>query len=579
MNLVGPFLTAPKLLHASGATVVNGLSTYMRCGLEQSFGFRRGIFEKVFIISSVCAAALIIYCLPGNVSFLNFFFLPVILAGYYVGLRLSVPGAVFCVCAVVFYALVSPAELHRLQNTEHVVMFVITWGCFLVLAGALVGYQQKKIQREQLKLVELNAEISEANHKLKKALAETDRTRIELERELCENEKMFRMLFEQDSDATLSFDTSLRSISNINDAVVRLYGFTREELIGNDLLMLMDKDNRDSLFRAFESIEPGKPFILQRQEHRTKDGTLVPVSCRGRIIELNGRQHLFCSIRDITEKIRKEEEDALLQAQIMHSEKMASIGVLATGIAHEINNPMAFISSNLMTLEKYLRKIQQYFGFLSQTVEPGLSDELLGALNEKKQNCKMEFIVQDAVDLVAESTSGAERIKKIVQDLRLFARSDSDEPESFDIHDYIENTINIIWNELKYKAQLQKNYGHVPAMVGFPQKLSQVVMNLLVNAAHAIEKQGTITITTSSRDRDVYVAIADTGCGIPEKNLAKIFEPFFTTKEAGKGNGLGLSIASDIVTKKLKGTLSVESRIGAGTTFTLRLPVDCSAAD
>ena len=263
----------------------------------------------------------------------------------------------------------------------------------------------------------------------------------------------------------------------------------------------------------------------------------------------------------------------------MHSEKMASIGVLATGIAHEINNPMAFISSNLMTLEKYLRKIQQYFGFLSQTVEPGLSDELLGALNEKKQNCKMEFIVQDAVDLVAESTSGAERIKKIVQDLRLFARSDSDEPESFDIHDYIENTINIIWNELKYKAQLQKNYGHVPAMVGFPQKLSQVVMNLLVNAAHAIEKQGTITITTSSRDRDVYVAIADTGCGIPEKNLAKIFEPFFTTKEAGKGNGLGLSIASDIVTKKLKGTLSVESRIGAGTTFTLRLPVDCSAAD
>jgi len=542
--------------------------------LKQSFKFLRGNFEKLFIISSICAAALIIYFLPNNISFLNFFFLPVILAGYYVGLRLSVPGALFCVCAVVFYALVSPAELHRLQTTENVVMFVITWGSFLILAGALVGYQQKKIQREQLKLVELNAEISESNQKLKKALAENDRTRIELERELCENEKMFRLLFEQDSDATLSFDTSLRSISNINDAVVQLYGFTREELIGNDLLMLMDKANRDSLFSAFENIESGKPFILQRQEHRTKDGTLVPVSCRGRILELNGRQHLFCSIRDITEKIRKEEEEALLQAQIMHSEKMASIGVLATGIAHEINNPMAFISSNLLTLEKYLKKIQQYFGFIAQTVEPVISDEMRDVLQTKKQNCKIDFVVQDAVDLVAESNSGAERIKKIVQDLRLFARSDSDEPESFDIHDYIENTINIIWNELKYKAQLQKNYGRVPAMIGFPQKLSQVVMNLLVNAAHALENQGTITITTWSRERDVYVSIADTGCGIAEKNLAKIFEPFFTTKEAGKGNGLGLSIASDIVTKKLKGTLSVESRPGEGTTFTVRLPVD-----
>ncbi|MBM4311332.1 MAG: PAS domain S-box protein [Deltaproteobacteria bacterium] len=544
--------------------------------MKRSFKLLCGNFEKVFIISSICAAALIIYFLPDNISFLNFFFLPVILAGYYVGIRLSVPGAVFCVCAVVFYTLVSPVELQRPQDTSQVVLFVITWGCFLVLAGALVGNQQEKIQREQLKLVRLNAEVSAAYEKLKNVRVEAVRTRMELEHELRENEKMFRLLFEQDSDAIIVFDTSLRSISDINDAVVRLYGFEREELIGNDLLMLMDEDNRESLCRAFKNSDPGNSFILLRQEHRRKNGTTVPVSCRGRIIEMNGRQHLFCSIWDITIKIHKEEEDALLQAQVLHSEKMASIGVLATGIAHEINNPMAFISSNLLTLEKYLKKIQQYFGFIVQTVEPGMPDELCGVLQEKKQNCKIDFVMQDAVDLVAESTSGAERIKKIVQDLRLFARSDSDEPESFDIHDYIENTINIIWNELKYKAQLQKNYGHVPAMVGFPQKLSQVVMNLLVNAAHAIENQGTITITTLSRDRDVYVSIADTGCGIAEKNLAKIFEPFFTTKEAGKGNGLGLSIASDIVTKKLKGTINVESRVGEGTTFTLRLPIDCS---
>jgi len=538
-----------------------------------------GNFEKLFIICSVCAAALIIYLIPNNISFLNFFFLPVILAGYYVGIRLSVPGAVFCVCAVVFYTLISPVELQRPQDTAQVILFVITWGCFLVLAGALVGNQQEKIQREQLKLVRLNTEVSAAYQKLKNVRVEAVRTRMELEHELRENEKMFRLLFQQDSDAIIVFDTSLRSISDINDAVIRLYGFEREELIGNDLLMLMDKENRDSLCRAFKNFEPENPFILLRQEHRKKDGTPVPVSCRGRIIEMNGRQYLFCSIRDITIKTHKEEEDALLQAQVLHSEKMASIGVLATGIAHEINNPMAFISSNLLTLEKYLKKMQQFFNFIFQAVEPGMPDEMRGSLQAKKQSCKIDFVIQDAVDLVAESTSGAERIKKILQDLRLFARADGDEPVSFDVHDYIENTINIIWNELKYKAQLEKEYGHVCAMIGFPQKLSQVVMNLLVNAAHAIENQGTITITTWSQDRDVYVTIADTGCGIAEKNLAKIFEPFFTTKEAGKGNGLGLSIASDIVTKKLKGTISVESRVGEGTKFMLRLPVDCSEAD
>jgi PAS domain S-box-containing protein len=402
-------------------------------------------------------------------------------------------------------------------------------------------------------------------------------SRFTLEKELRENEKMFRLQFEQESDAIIIFDTTLQSISDVNDAVVRLYGFMRDELIGNNLLMLMDSTNLDSLYRAFENVQPDNPFMLLRQEHRRKDGTAVPVYCRGRIIDINGRQHLYCSIRDITEKIRKEEEDALMQAQFLHSEKMASIGVLATGIAHEINNPMAFISSNLTTLDKYLKKIQQFAGFVAQTLEPCVSDAIREKMLVKKKGLNIDYVLQDAVDLVAESTSGAERIKKIVQDLRLFARADSDEPESFDVHDYIENTINIIWNELKYKAQLEKNYGQVPCMIGYPQKLSQVVMNLLVNAAHAIENQGTITITTWSEAQDVYISIADTGCGIEEKNLKKIFEPFFTTKEAGKGNGLGLSIACDIVTKKLNGALSVESKVGVGTTFTLRLPIACTA--
>ena len=404
-------------------------------------------------------------------------------------------------------------------------------------------------------------------------------SRFELEKELRENEKMFRLQFEQESDAIIIFDTTLQSISDVNDAVVRLYGFMRDELIGNNLLMIMDSANLDSLYRAFEAVQPDNPFMLLRMEHRRKDSTPVPVYCRGRIIDINGRQHLFCSIRDITEKIRKEEEDALMQAQFLHSEKMACIGVLAAGIAHEINNPMAFVSSNLYTLDKYLNKIGSFLGFLSQQIETCGMTDLKEVVMLERQESNIDYVLKDAADIVSESANGAERINKIVQDLRVFTRSDAAEPELFDVHECMENTISIIWNELKYKAQLDKQYGDIPRVLGYQQKFSQVLMNLLVNAGHAIETEGAITIRTWCEDADVFVSIADTGCGIKEENLKKIFEPFFTTKEAGKGSGLGLSIVYDIVTKKLNGDISVETRLGEGSTFTVRLPIEYKIAD
>ena len=398
--------------------------------------------------------------------------------------------------------------------------------------------------------------------------------RRELEKKLSESERRFRVLFEQESDAIVVFDLGSHAIADVNDAMLRMYGYGREELIGHDLKMLMDQPYYDSLHRACTENASGAHFILLRQEHRKKDGTAVPVSCRGRIIEMNGKEQLFCSIRDSTDKIRQEEENALLQAQFLHSEKMASIGVLAAGIAHEINNPMAFISSNLLTMDKYLKHILKYVDFLSEQVarcaDPGVSEQV----RKRRDALQIDYVLQDSVDLVTESTSGAERVKKIVQDLKLFTRSDDAEPKLFNVHDCMENTINIIWNELKYKAMLEKDYGEVPAVRGYPQQLSQVFMNLLVNAAHAIEKQGVITISTWRDGPEVCVSISDTGCGIPEKNIKKIFEPFYTTKEVGKGSGLGLSIAYDIVTKKLCGTISVVSREGAGTTFTMRLPVE-----
>jgi two-component system, NtrC family, sensor kinase len=174
--------------------------------------------------------------------------------------------------------------------------------------------------------------------------------------------------------------------------------------------------------------------------------------------------------------------------------------------------------------------------------------------------------------VITESLDGSERVKKIVQGLKRFARMDEAEHKSADINECIESTINIVWNELKYKATLKKDYGNVPLTKCYPQQMNQVFMNLLINAGHAIEKQGEITIKTRDEDGAIWVEISDTGCGIPKESLDKIFEPFFTTKEVGKGTGLGLSITYEIV-QKHNGEIAVKSEVGKGTTFTVRIPI------
>jgi two-component system NtrC family sensor kinase len=171
-----------------------------------------------------------------------------------------------------------------------------------------------------------------------------------------------------------------------------------------------------------------------------------------------------------------------------------------------------------------------------------------------------------------ESLEGAERVSRIVLNLKGFSRLDGKDARLADIHECLESTLNIIRNELRYKADIRKEYGDIPQLVCYPQQLNQVFMNLLINASHAIEKWGEITIRTWADRENIFVAIADTGCGIPKENLKKLFDPFFSTKEEGMGTGLGLSIVQEIV-KKHQGDITVESQPGKGTVFTIRLPL------
>lgn len=261
------------------------------------------------------------------------------------------------------------------------------------------------------------------------------------------------------------------------------------------------------------------------------------------------------------------------QATILQQEKMASVGQLAAGVAHEINNPVGFITSNLGTLGKYIERLKEFISLQTNASDANGGPESFDELNTARKKLKVDYILEDIPDLIKESLEGAERVKEIVQNLKSFSRVDQAETKPANINDCLESTLKIVWNELKYKCEVVKEYGDLPQTLCSPQQLNQVFVNLLVNAAHAIEKQGVITIKTWTADKDIYASISDTGRGIPQENLARLFEPFFTTKEVGKGTGLGLSIAYDIIAKKHHGEIIVDSEVGKGTTFTVRIPV------
>lgn len=255
----------------------------------------------------------------------------------------------------------------------------------------------------------------------------------------------------------------------------------------------------------------------------------------------------------------------------IQQEKMAAIGQLAAGVAHEINNPIGFIASNLRTLSRYRDKLVAFMTQLQQVLTAADQPELDAQMAFFRQQFKLDYILEDIGQLVQESLAGTEHMGKIVSGLKSFSYADKDVLCATDLNECLDNTIQMVWNEIKYKAELHRNFGTLPTIQCNAQQLKQIFMNLLVNAAHSIDQRGEITITTRHQDGQILISFADTGCGIPPEHLSRIFEPFFTTKEIGKGTGLGLSIAFELI-KKHGGDISVTSQIGSGTIFTLQLP-------
>lgn len=296
------------------------------------------------------------------------------------------------------------------------------------------------------------------------------------------------------------------------------------------------------------------------------------------------RERLCHELEDLNKNLQKkvEEQTTLL----IQSEKMASIGILAAGVAHEINNPISFVNSNLSAIKKYCVRIEgllQKYKEIEACLSQGAADKvrpLLEEIKDFKEKKRIDFILGDIVGLAEESLEGTNRVLNIVKDLKTFSRVDEAELKHIDLNESMDATLNIIWNELKYKAEIVKDYGDLPEVKCFPQKISQVFMNILMNAAQAIEEKGTITIVSRYlekgrrvSDKHVEIKISDTGCGIAKKDISKIFDPFCTAKPEAQGTGLGLSITYDII-KAHGGNIMVESEEGKGTTFTISLPLE-----
>lgn len=292
-----------------------------------------------------------------------------------------------------------------------------------------------------------------------------------------------------------------------------------------------------------------------------------------------GGQSVYFHGADITGYKRVEKEQNELRLKLVQNDKMASIGQLAAGIAHEINNPLSFVVLNLNHITIYgrglLNIVEQYDKVAALAKAGTMSPELeagFAAVEEAKARDEFEEILEELPSLLQESQDGAERIRAIVLNLKEFSHTGEGAQKHADINRCLQSTLKIVSYELKYKAKVIEQYGDIPEILCHPQELNQVFMNLLINASHAIKQNGEIRIVTARRDEQIVVEISDTGCGIPPENLPRIFETFFTTKEVGKGTGLGLSISSEIV-KKHHGRIEVESTVGVGTTFRIWLPI------
>jgi two-component system NtrC family sensor kinase len=444
---------------------------------------------------------------------------------------------------------------------------------------ALSPYEQEDLESGTVVVSLISLVIENAR------LQQEQRSRIAA---LVESEARFQATFEQAAAGMSMQDIEGRNLE-VNNTFCSMLGYTKAEF---QLIRYAQITHPDDLARNRElrrSLLAGEvDHYSHEKRYIRKDG--APVWGRASVSlvrDTQGRpKYTVAVIVDISEHKRAEEALRLsnaelfksneqLQAaqnQLLQAEKMASIGQLAAGVAHEINNPIGYVNSNLGALENYLRDVFELLAAY-ETAESALPAGICAELRDLRQKVDLEFVRTDIDSLVNESKEGIMRVTKIVKDLKDFSHVRSEEEWKLaDLHEGLESTLNIVRNDLKYKCEIRKEYGVLPEIECIPSELNQVFMNLLVNAGQSIDQRGTITIRTAAADDGVWVEIEDSGGGIAAENIGKIFDPFFTTKPLGSGTGLGLSLSYGIA-QKHGGRIEVSSTLGQGSRFRVWLPL------
>ena len=383
-----------------------------------------------------------------------------------------------------------------------------------------------------------------------------------------------------------SFDEALRHLAE-NETALVITDMIMPGLSGIELLRkIVEKYPKTAVImvsginrpqRALDAVRLGAfDYLFKPCDLDVLELTVGRALERRRLL-LDARQYKADLETRNAELVRGKAELERLQAQIVHSEKMASLGQLAAGIAHELNNPVAFIHGNMEILSNFVNNLTKLLGFYDGVRMP---EHVLRGAAEIKGQIDYQATLKDLGFLVADCLDGAQRIRDIVQNLRTFSRLDEAEFAKTQVHEGIDSTVRLL--SRYYSADnisLVYEYGELPQIDAFTGQLNQVWMNLLVNAAQAVSANGgAVKITTGVRGETIFVSIKDSGGGIAPEHLSRIFDPFFTTKPVGEGTGLGLSISFGIV-ERHGGTISVETEQGRGSTFTVTLPIQIKTKD
>ncbi|WP_040296985.1 PAS domain-containing sensor histidine kinase [Alcanivorax hongdengensis] len=377
------------------------------------------------------------------------------------------------------------------------------------------------------------------------------------------------------------------TITFANHKFLSLSGFNFNELIGRP--ESINFPEQDDLADARMESQHARQGVWNGEVcNRRQDGSLYwmnififPLSYisdedQGYICFGTDITHIKAQNNELKQAVRDQEQKiSEVETLLLHSEKMASLGTISAGIAHEINNPIASLASNLNRCQEYLQALAS----ITEGLRKRISDEKFrqfletGNLPVNRED-KLDFILADYPELMAETHDGIDRIKKIIRDLKHFSRNKDEDFSPVDLARCVDISLNLAHHELKHRIAITRYFApDLPTINGSESQLAQVLMNLLVNAAQAIEGEGEIVISATADDKWYQLTVKDDGPGIPAETLAQIFEPFFTTKPIGQGTGLGLSISQDII-KRHGGTMSADSSAGKGTTFYIRLPLD-----